>query len=81
MQAAPLGRSGTGASGGNGIGTAEACDDGLLSDQDDSPRALLDMLAAMAKSDAELDEYSRVIEIYTMEGPWIIERFEAHQAQ
>ena len=39
------------------------------------------MLAAMAKSDAELDEYSRVIGIYTMEGPWIIERFEAHQAQ
>ena len=76
-----MGRSGTGASGGNGIGTAEACDDGLLSDQDDSPRALLDMLAAMAKSDAELDERSRVIEIYTMEGPWIIERFEAHQAQ
>lgn len=46
----------------------ETCDDGLMSDLDESPRPPLDMLGAIGKSDAELDEHSRVIEIYTMEG-------------
>jgi pimeloyl-ACP methyl ester carboxylesterase len=40
----------------------------LMSDPDESPRPPLDMLGAIGKSDAELDEHSRVIEIYTMEG-------------
>ena len=39
-----------------------------MADNDQSPRAPLDMLGALARSDAELDETSRVIEIYTTEG-------------
>jgi hypothetical protein len=35
-----LGRSGTGASEGNGIGTAETCDDGLPSDLDEHDRVI-----------------------------------------
>ena len=50
---------------GNRIGTVQSCDDGLMTDQDETPRAPLDMLGAMAKSDADLDEHSRVMEIYT----------------
>lgn len=68
MQAVPLGRSGTGASVWNRSATSSACDHGDMTDEDSTPRAPLDMLGALARSDADLDESSRLIEIYTMEG-------------
>jgi len=39
-----------------------------VADDDQLPQAPLDMLGALARSDADLDETSRLIEIYTMEG-------------
>ena len=63
-----MGRSGTGASGWNGSATSSTCDHEWMADDDQTPKAPLDMLGALARSDAELDETSRLIEIYTMEG-------------
>lgn len=68
MQAVPLGRSGTGASAGNGSGPDLACDHGVVTDDPTPARSPLELLGALAKTDAEISDQSRLVEIYTMEG-------------
>ncbi len=71
-----MGRSGTGAGSGNGSGPAPACDHEDVTEPptpDDAAesapaRSPLELLGALAKTDAELDDTTRLVEIYTMEG-------------
>ena len=68
MQAVPLGRSGTGASAGNSSGLDLTCDHGVLTDDPTPARSPLELLGALAKTDAEISGQSRLAEIYTVEG-------------
>lgn len=68
MQAVPLGRSGTGASAGNGSGPDLTCDHGVVTDDSTPARSPLELLGAFAKTGDEISEQSRLVEIYTMEG-------------
>lgn len=68
MQAVPLGRSGTGASVRNGSGPDLTCDHGAVIDDPTPARSPLELLSALAKTDAEISKQSRLVEIYTMEG-------------
>ena len=45
-------------------------DDGSVTDENPatSARSPLELLGALAKADAEIDEHSRLVEIYTMQG-------------
>ena len=46
----------------------ESATDNQAHDPGAAPRAPLDMLGALAKSEAELDDASRIVEVYTAEG-------------
>ena len=46
----------------------EPATDNQAHDPDAAPRAPLDMLGALARSEAELDDDSRIVEVYTTEG-------------
>ena len=63
-----MGRSGTGASAGNGSGPDLTCDHGVAIDDPTPARSPLELLGTLAKADAKISEQSRLVEIYTMEG-------------
>ena len=63
-----MGRSGTGASARNGIARRHSCDHGVVTETPPPARSPLEMIGALAKADAEFDDTSRLVEIYTMEG-------------